>query len=280
MTTAASRPDLDTPHPLSRERTAQYRRDGFIKLKNVFDADTLETCRRAITPRVLEHDREHGMPWEQRDTYQKAFIQVMNLWRHDAAVQRFVFGKRLARIAAELMGCSGVRLYHDQALYKQPAQNKTGGHTPWHADQYYWPLDTPRTVTAWIPLHAVPQNMGPLAFAIGSQHFEKGRHLAISDESEAALSAAIDEAGFEICDAPFELGEVSFHAGWTFHRAGPNHSDQPREVMTVIYMDEGARLKAPENDNQQADWKTWLPGVKIGALCHTPINPVLWSKDD
>jgi Phytanoyl-CoA dioxygenase (PhyH) len=55
----------------------------------------------------------------------------------------------------------GVRLYHDQALYKEAG----GGPTPWHADQYYWPLTTDRVVTAWVPLQAVSADMGPLAFA-------------------------------------------------------------------------------------------------------------------
>ena len=55
----------------------------------------------------------------------------MNLWEQDADIHRFAFGKRLARIAADLMGVRGVRLYHDQALSKQPG----GGPTPYHADQ-------------------------------------------------------------------------------------------------------------------------------------------------
>ena len=55
----------------------------------------------------------------------------MNLWERDVDVRKFVFGTRLARIAAELMGVRGVRMYHDQALCKLPG----GGPTPWHADQ-------------------------------------------------------------------------------------------------------------------------------------------------
>lgn len=54
-----------------------------------------------------------------------------------------------------------MRLYHDQALYKEAG----GGPTPWHADQYYWPLTTDRVVTAWVPLQPVSPDMGPLAFA-------------------------------------------------------------------------------------------------------------------
>lgn len=59
----------------------------------------------------------------------------MNLCEHSQVVCEFVTGKRLARIAAELLEVEGVRLYHDQSLYKEPG----GGITPAHADQYYWP---------------------------------------------------------------------------------------------------------------------------------------------
>ena len=31
-------------------------------------------------------------------------------------------------------------------------------------------------------------------------------------------------------------GDVSFHSGWTFHQAGGNNTDKPREVFTIIFM--------------------------------------------
>lgn len=274
--------DIDSACTLSSEQIDFFRRRGFIKLKQVLSPEAIEHYRRAITPRVIELNNLVDIPWEQRDTYQKAFIQVMNLWLKDDTVKEFVFGKRLARIAAELMGCDGVRLYHDQALYKEPSKSTSGGgggHTPWHADQYYWPIDTPKTCTAWIPLHAVPLNMGPLSFAADSHTHEIGRDLEISDQSEAVLQRELAEAGFEHIVEPFDLGEVSFHYGWTYHRAGPNTSQQPREVMTVIYMDEAARVTQPKNSYQVNDHNTWLPGTEIGGPAASKINPVLYEKE-
>jgi len=55
-------------------------------------------------------------------------------------------------------------------------------------------------------------------------------------------------------------------------------TDRPREVMTVIYMDEDMRLAEPRNENQKADWEGWCPGAQVGELIRTPINPVLWSS--
>jgi len=197
----------------------------------------------------------------------------MNLWRQDDRVRRFVFGRRLARVAAELLGVRGVRLYHDQALYKEPS----GGVTPWHADQYYWPLASDRCCTAWIPLQDTPSDMGPLAFAVGSHRAALDRDLPIGDQSETALQEQLDALSLRFADEPFALGDVSFHLGWTFHRAGPNTTDQPRRVITIIYMDADMRLAEPTNENQILDAETWCPGVGVGEVIDSPLNPVLYS---
>ena len=171
------------------------------------------------------------------------------------------------------MGVKGVRIYHDQALYKEPS----GGITPWHADQFYWPLASPNTVTVWIPLQQTPMEMGPLAFAEGSQHVEIGRDTEISDASEKILADELQQQNFLMHDSPFDLGEVSYHAGWTFHRAGPNVSDQPRKVMTMIYMDLDQVIMPPRNKYQVADHAKWLDNVPVGSHPKDDLNPVLFS---
>lgn len=86
-----------------------------------------------------------------------------------------------------MLEVDGVRMYHDQALFKEPS----GGHTPWHADQYYWPLSSDHTVTVWIPLQATPLELCPLEFSQLSQALTIGRDKKISDESEALLAKTL-----------------------------------------------------------------------------------------
>lgn len=267
------RNELDKPYSLDQEKIKFFRQQGFVKLKDVFSADLLKAYGDEITRKVIELNTL-DVPMDERTTYQKAFLQVMNLWRQSDIVREFVFGKRLAQIAAELLGCPGVRLYHDQALYKESG----GGITPWHADQYYWPLATEKTCTAWIPLQETTMEMGPLAFAARSQHFSYGRSLPISDESEKELQAALKEANFQHIAEPFDLGELSFHYGWTFHHAGANVSGDPRKVMTIIYMDADMKLTQPANDHQEADHNAWCPGATVGEVIDTPLNPVLYRQ--
>ncbi len=263
---------LDAPFPLTPEQIALYQENGYIKLKHILSPDLVEHYRSLIHDRVAELSRD-ALPLEQRDTYGKAFLQIMNLWTESPEVKEFVFGKRLASIAAQLMGTTGVRIYHDQALYKEAG----GGITPWHADQYYWPVDSDRTVTAWVPLQTTPVDMGPLIFSEKSHRLQLGRDLEISDESEMTLKQALE--AFPVDNSAYDLGDVSFHSGWTFHRAGANTTDRPREVMTVIYMDEQIRLVPPKNKNHLTDMERWMPGLKAGDRLNSPLNPVIYSTE-
>ena len=264
---------LDTPYLLTNDQIEFYQKNQFIKLKEVLNTETIQFFNTIISKQVDEMNRiETAL--EDRTTYGKAFLQLFNLWCENTVIKELVFSKRIAKIAADLMQVAGVRLYHDQALFKEGG----GGITPWHADQFYWPLSTDKTVTAWIPLQATPLEMGPLEFSAGSQVIIEGRELAISDESEAILQKKLRVTDFKHVIEPFDVGEISLHSGWIFHRAGANVTNEMRKVMTIIYMDKNMVLKSPENENQKIDWETWCPGAVIGEIINSPINPVLYTK--
>ena len=267
------RNELNAPFGVTSEQRAFYDANGYIKLKQVFSRALLEHYEPIISNCVARLS-VGTPPMKDRTTYGKAFLQLMNLWTQSEQVKEFVFGQRLAHIAAQLMSVTGVRIYHDQALYKEAG----GGITPWHADQYYWPVSSHKMITAWVPFQHTPLEMGPLAFCEKSHRFQGGRDLEIGDESQMTLQQAL--RNFRLAEGPFELGEVSFHAGWTFHRAGPNTTSRLRAVMTVIYMDEAMRLVAPKNRDQVNDVERWCPGVAVGAVIASRINPVIYSSTD
>jgi ectoine hydroxylase-related dioxygenase (phytanoyl-CoA dioxygenase family) len=264
---------LSRPYALTKEQISFYQENRFIKLKQVLSPGVIDYFNGVITARVNLMNKE-TRSLQERSTYGKAFLQLFNLWLEDEAVKALVLSERLGKIASDLMVCNGVRLYHDQALFKESG----GGITPWHADQFYWPLQTDKAVTAWIPLQETPLEMGPLEFSAGSHIITEERELEIGDESEVKIEQRLRVTDFTHVIEPFDLGEVSFHSGWVFHRAGANTTNQMRKVMTVIYMDREMCLKAPENKNQQADWDTWCPGAKIGRMIDTPINPIIYEN--
>lgn len=266
---------LDPTNPVPEAAIRSFRRNGHVRLNGLASPDEIAAVRPAIVetgPQAL-FDRR---PIQERDTYGRAFLQMFNLWTLNDRVRRFVFARRFARAAAELMGVSGVRLYHDQALFKEPG----GGFTPWHQDQFYWPLDTEHTVTLWMPLVPIEPAMGPMTFASGSQRLGKLCDLAISDESEAAFADAVETHRLTCTDPEaFAPGDATFHAGWTMHRAAGNDTDRMREVMTIIYYADGTRVGPLDHPNRRFDRDVWLSGCEPGELAAGPKNPVLWRHE-
>ena len=265
--------DLDVLYPLDEPSIRRFRDDGFIRLENVLSPDVLTTYTPEINRLVDEGNRLKDVPLADRSLYDQAFVQVGNLWTRSDRVREFVFGERLGRIAAQLMGTRGVRMYHDQALYKEPS----GGFTPWHVDQQYWPMASPLSITAWIPLQPVPLEMGPLCFGRGSHRRRIGRDLEIGAESEEQIGREVREQKIDEVQEAFALGDVSYHLGWTLHRAGPNSTTTPRRVFTIIYMDIDMRLAKPKNENQEVDWKGCSPSTNIGEIMDDPLNPILFE---
>ncbi len=271
---ARFREELDRPYPLSPEQIAAYRSDGFIRLPGVFSKELLEFFAEQITSIVSAED-PNVLPLEERNAYAQAFIQITNLWERHEAIRPFSLNLRCARIANELLGCEGVRIWHDQALYKEAG----GGATPWHVDQFFWPMSSGLSTTAWIPLQATSVEAGALAFAVGTQETDHGRRFGISERGESEIGASLSAAGIRVVAEPYELGDVSFHYGFTFHRADPNQTEETRAAMTMIYMDRDMRVAEPADAFQEYDQKRWAPGCAVGDPIASPLNPILYERE-
>jgi hypothetical protein len=272
--TAAPVDELDAPYSVAPTDVERFARDGHVLLRGVLAPDS---AARWLWPigRAVQRLNDEKRPLEERDTYGQAFLQTMNLWVRDAAVRRFSLARRFAQVAADLMGVPGVRMYHDQALFKEAG----GGITPWHQDHYYWPLATDHTITMWMPLVDVTEEMGMMRFATGSHRQGLIKSLEIGDRSEAELSKYVAERKFPVEGASaMRAGDVTFHSGWTLHSAPPNATDKLRPVMTVIYFADGARVEEPDPTRNAGDLKSWLPGLKAGDLAASELNPVLYRR--
>ena len=264
-------PELDTEYEVTQDQIKQYQRDGHILLRNICSKEEIAAYRNYIGAVVQEHAKTRK-DLSERDTYGKAFLQVGNVWRRNDAVKKFVLAPRFARIAARLTNSRVMRLYHDQALYKEGQ----GGITPWHQDQFYWPLATKQSITMWIPLVDVSQQMGSMGFASGSHKQGYLGDIPISDESEVYFKEYIAKQGFTIRQSgAMQAGDATFHNGWTLHGAAPNQSAQMREVMTIIYYPDGTKLLEPENQNQQIDFDAFYPGMKPGQLAASSLTPAI-----
>jgi ectoine hydroxylase-related dioxygenase (phytanoyl-CoA dioxygenase family) len=264
-------PDLNHFIKISKQQVDAFRRDGHTLLRNVLHPYEVKAYRSVIAKAAEQYNTEKRN-LEDRDTYGKAFLQIMNLWAVDEEVRKFTLAKRFGKIAADLLGVSNVRIYHDQALFKEPS----GGPTPWHQDQYYWPVDTVNTITMWMPLINIDEAMGMLTFASGSHTKGYVFDTEISDESNQAFTEYVNENKFPIVRASYmNAGDATWHYGYTIHNAPGNSSNEMREVMTIIYVADGVRVTEPKNQWQVNDLNTWMKGLPVGSLVSSDLNPLV-----
>ena len=108
--------ELSTPFVLGNHAGQQFAEQGFIRLKGVLSQGTINTYGPAITQRVIELNTMH-LPLEERSTYQKAFLQVTNLWQHNEPGRGArVFQPAWLGFRGELLGARAPRPGQDQAL--------------------------------------------------------------------------------------------------------------------------------------------------------------------
>lgn len=266
---------LDSTYPLRDQDIAAFQEKGHVHLGGVATPDEIARFAPSIVSTASAQNRE-TRPLAERDTYGRAFLQTINLWLSDARVQAFVFSQRFAGIAARLLGVPSVRLYHDQALFKEPQ----GGATPWHQDQYYWPLDTQDTITLWMPLSRVPPEVGGMHFASGSHRLGHLGDFAIGDQSQEVFEALIEERNLPVEKiAKLEAGDATFHHGWTLHSARANATASVRPVMTIIYFRDGARVAGLDHPARRFDRAMYLPGCAEGDLAAGDFCPLLHPRE-
>lgn len=264
--------DLSDEYSLSIEQIKYYQDNGHVYIPQLASEQEVGFYREKILQAVEKLNTEKRA-LKDRDTYGKAFLQIFNLWKKREELRNFVLAKRFGKVAAQLMGVERVRIYHDQALFKEAG----GGHTPWHQDQFYWPLDTDKTITLWMPLIDLTKEMGIMQFASGSH--KRGYVLSkeISDASEEFFNNFVKENNLRVAGrGKTRAGDATFHSGWTLHNAPANKTEKMREVMTIIYFADKTKILKPDNSYRENDLQTWLGGLAPGEEAKSELNPVVY----
>jgi hypothetical protein len=202
------------------------------------------------------------------------FLQLFNLWRSSEIAREVALSKHMGEIACELLGVPKVRLYQDSLFVKRPGD----GATQWHTDLHMTPFDSNDLLTCWIPLQPVSRNEdggSSLMFASGSQ-----RDFALPYWHDIDCKEL--EGRYEIgSHGPYELGDCSFHHGWTLHSAPPNSGETTRIAYTVTYVRDGARIQDGDgqlrypDDEDQHSYDDWIEEVGWGGVASHALLPLV-----
>lgn len=271
QTKTISIPLLDDVRDISTAQRDEFRDNGHLLVRGLLQQPEIAVFRTLILEVVKKQSREkRKLP--DRGIYGRMFGQLVNLWRVDEGVRQMVLSKRLARVAADLLGVAKVRIYHDHALFKEAG----GRATYWHQDQYYWPLDTADTITMAMPLVDQSIEMGMFVFASGSHKNGTLWDPKLSVEPDSLYRKYVKENQFPLTYAAgMRAGDATWHYGNTVHHTLANESDRRREMMTITYMADGARVTQPTHKAQAQELHAWLYNLPPGRLAASELNPLL-----
>ena len=268
-TAPAELPPLEADYSISDSQVERFWRDGFIILRAVLSPPEI----RAYAPMIREAAMRRFAAKDMQAAPHGAFLQTLGLRYDSDGVRRFCLAPRFGAIAARLLRVPAVRIFHEQALFKQPG----GSDSHWHQDQYYWPLATDRSLGLWMPLVDCSREMGSIRFVRGSHRYGdlEGQH--ISDESAQHFDEFIARERLEIHQTEeLAAGDCTFHLGWTVHGAPANHSDAMREAMIVTFYPDGTRVDTLSNPSRVNDARVFLGGRKPGELADSELNTVVY----
>ena len=249
-----------------------FERDGYVVVPGVLTDAELERFAVATDGAVATRKRSDTRAVEQKSRYEQSFVQCINLWEDHPEVRALTFHPRVAHLAAELLRTPAVRLWHDQALYKEPG----GRITDAHQDQPYWPIAEPDTVTAWVPFDGSTIESGAMGYLPGSHRVGVRRFVNIfgADDPENLLEHG-DFAKITPVYVEVPRGGVAFHHGYTVHTAHPNQGAAMRRVHTMIYFRDGCTRGSPA-----FHFSVDRPGIAVGDPIRSDVTPIAWPRSE
>jgi ectoine hydroxylase-related dioxygenase (phytanoyl-CoA dioxygenase family) len=252
------------------EQIDEFRRRGFVVLPDLLGGDELERYGASVDAAVASRRSWDTRTLAERSRYEQSFDQCINLWEDFPEVRPLTFHPRICGAAATLLGVERLRLWHDQALYKEAGGRETDA----HQDQGYWPIEETETITAWIPFDGSAIGGGAMGYVPGSHLFGVRKFVNIfTDERPYDLVHGPEARGVEAEFVEVPRGGVAFHHGLTFHLADANRTPRTRRVHTVILFRDGSHRSThwPHPSVERA-------GIAVGEEIASDVTPLAWPR--
>jgi ectoine hydroxylase-related dioxygenase (phytanoyl-CoA dioxygenase family) len=256
---------------VDEELVQRFERDGYVVVPDLLTDDELTRYQQAVRAAVASRTAHDRRTLAERSEYERSFVQCQDLWEDFAEVRPLTFHPRVARAAAELLRVPSVRLFHDQALFKEPG----GRETDPHQDLPYWPMAEPDVVTAWIPFDGSTLQSGCMGYVPGSHLLGLRKFINIFRAGADEIHRQAEELMVvEPVYVEVPRGSVAYHHALTAHLARPNQSDTTREVHTAIYFRDGC-TRSTSRSHPAVD----RAGIAVGQPIASDVTPIAWPRE-
>jgi ectoine hydroxylase len=217
---------------LTPAQQAAYDRDGYVILRNLFDAEEVGLLNRAMEDDPAINDNALIRP------DQEGFGTRITLWNR-AGDSVYGLAARSARMVDTAATLIGEDVYHFQS--KLTAKNpREGGAWEWHQDYGYWYYNgclRPDMLSCMIALDRADKNNGCLQLVKGSHKLGRIDHVPLTDKQNEADPARMTHIldSHELVYAELDPGDVLVFHSNMLHRSDKNLSDQRRWTLIICY---------------------------------------------
>lgn len=266
---------------LSKTQLDSYDENGFLIIEDFLTPEELEQWRHAVTTAVHQRNglkipgksvrigEDDGIN-EDATYFNNVFDQLLNLWQTSEEVKQIMLDERIGKMAAELSGADGIRIWHDQALIKRPWANPTS----WHLDTPFWSFSDRRALSIWVALDDVTLENGCLFFIPGSHKRTSFENAGIGKNMSGIFDVYPEFKQTQPQAAVIKAGSCSFHNGLTIHGAHANMTPGFRRAMTCAYMPDGNTYNGIPNILPDA----YVNKLEIGdVLDNDEQNPLIYK---
>src|SRR6476661_8422202 len=265
-------------HEITKEQIDFYHENGFVIIENFLNAEELASWGEAVDEAVQKRNgnklpdraKVYGEGDDKdADYYDNVFDQLLNLWMDNDKMHEIMLDERIGKMAAQLAGVDGIRIWHDQALIKRPWANPTA----WHLDTPFWSFSDRNAISIWVALDNATLENGCLFFIPGSHKQTNFDKITIGRNMDGIFDVYPQLKNTMPVAAPMKAGSCSFHNGLTVHGANANMTSGFRRAMTCAYMPDGNVFNGEPNILPDE----YLQQLKVGdPLNNDEQNPLIY----
>jgi ectoine hydroxylase-related dioxygenase (phytanoyl-CoA dioxygenase family) len=217
--------------PLHAEQLEEYKADGYVVAKKMFDDEEIGLLKRAA-----KQDRELDQHSYGRADGEGGTVRL-SLWNHpgDSLYGMFARCHSLVDSAEGILG-GEVYHYHSKMIMKDA---RVGGAWAWHQDYGYWYQNGvlfPHLTSAFIAVdHATKEN-GCMQVIQRSHELGRIDHTLTGDQAGADLDRVKHVLDYlPLVYVEMDPGDVLFFHSNLLHRSDQNTSENPRWSMICCY---------------------------------------------
>jgi ectoine hydroxylase-related dioxygenase (phytanoyl-CoA dioxygenase family) len=261
-------------HKITQEHKDFYQHNGFVAIEGFLDDQELAEWRAVTDDAVRQRLIERNGMTNQDDPdrfYSQVFVQCVRLADTHEGMARLMLDERLGEAAGTLAGVDGIRIWHDQALIKQPYGNPTA----WHLDNPYWSFSSRDAISIWVALDRATLANGCLWYLPGTHKVATWNNSGIGENMRDLFKVYPEWQTMQAVPVPVAAGSAVFHNGLVAHGAGANMTPRARPAMTCAYMPDGSIFNGQRNVLRE----DYFQSLKIGDTLDDPRQvPLIWRR--